>query len=137
MKISSPLTRVKRSAAELFELASDCQNLAYYMPSEQVKDFSATEDTCTFTIENIAKVSLKILEKTPFTYIRYIAENDKNIPLFLELKMNTVSEEETDVEVELDIDLPIFLKPMLQTPLKRFVETLSEKIKTDAEKNKL
>jgi len=136
MKITSPQTRVHLSAAKLFELASNCQNLARYMP-EQVKDFSATEDTCTFTIENIAKVTLKILEKTPFTYIRYTAENDRNIPLFLELKLNAVSENETDVEAELDIDLPIFLKPMLQKPLKRFVEALSEKIKIDAEKNEL
>jgi hypothetical protein len=136
MKIPSPQKRVNLPAAKLFELASNCQNLARYMP-EQVKDFSATEDTCTFTIENIAKVMLKILDKTPFTYIRYAAENDKNIPLFLEMKLSAVSENETDVEVELDIDLPIFLKPMLQIPLKRFVEALSEKIKIDAEKNEL
>jgi len=136
MKISSPQTRVNLSAAKLFELAGNCQNLARYMP-EEVKDFSATEDTCTFTVENITKVTLKILDKTPFTYIRYAAENDQNIPLFLTLKLNAISENETDVEAELDIDLPVFLKPLLQAPLKRFVETLSEKIKTDAEKNKL
>ncbi|MCL2290878.1 MAG: hypothetical protein FWC34_09300 [Bacteroidetes bacterium] len=136
MKITSPLTRVNLPAAKLFELASNCQNLARYMP-EQVKDFSATEESCTFTIENIAKVTLKILEKIPFTYIRYTAENDRNIPLFLELKLNSVSENETDVEAEIDIDVPIFLKPMLQKPLKRFVEALSEKIKIDAEKNEL
>jgi len=124
---------VNLSAAKLFELAGSCQNLARYL-SEQVKDFSATEDTCTFTIENIATVTLKILEKTPFTYIRYVADNDKNIPLFLELKLSAVSENETDIEAEMDIDLPIFLKPMLQAPLKRFVEALSEKIKTDVEK---
>jgi len=133
MKISSPQTRVNLSAAKLFELAGNCQTLARYMP-EQVKDFSATEDTCTFTVENITKVTLKILDKTPFTYIRYAAANDQNIPLFLELKLSVVSENETDVEAELDIDVPIFFKPLLQAPLQRFVETLSEKIKNDAEK---
>jgi len=136
MKISSPPTRVKLPAAKLFELAGNCQNMARYMP-EQVKDFNATEDTCSFTIENMAKVTLKILEKSPFTYIRYTAENDRNIPLFLELKMNAVAENETDVEVEIDMDIPMFLKPMLQKPLRHFVEALSEKIKTDAEKNEL
>jgi hypothetical protein len=133
MKISSPQTRVNISAAKLFELAGNCQNLARYMP-EEVKDFIATENTCSFTIENIAKVTLTILDKTPFTYIRYKADNDRNIPLFLDLKLNAVSENETDVDVELDIDIPFFLKPIIQKPLQRFVEELSKKIKIDAEK---
>ena len=136
MKITTPITRVNLSAAKLFEKAGNCQNLAQYM-SEQVKDFSATENSCSFTVENIAKVTLKILDKTPSTFIRYIAENEKNIPLLLELKFNEVSENKTDIEVDLDIEIPFFLKPMLEKPLQRFVEELSKKIKIDAEKTEL
>jgi len=134
MKITSPQTRVKLPAAKLFELAGNLQNFTRYM-SDQVKDIIATEDTCTFTIENLAKITLKILEKTPFSQIRYGAENDKNIPLFLTLNYTIVSENETDVEVEIDMDIPIFLKPLVQKPLEHFVKTLSEKIKSEAEKN--
>jgi len=134
MKITNPPTRVKLPAQKLFELAGNLQNFTRYM-SEQVKDINATEDTCTFTIENLAKITLKILEKTPFSQIRYGAENDKNIPLFLTLNYTAVSENETDVEVEIDMDIPIFLKPLVQKPLEHFVKTLSEKIKSEAEKN--
>ena len=132
MKISSPQTRVNIAAAKLFELTGNCQNLARYLP-EQVKEFSATEDSCTFTIENVAKVTLTILEKTPFTFIRYKAENDKNIPIFLALNYTAVAENETDVSADLDVEIPFFLKPVIQKPLQRFVEELSKKIKTDAE----
>jgi hypothetical protein len=133
MKISNPNTRVNLPADKLFELSSNLQNFTRYM-SDQVKDINATEDSCSFTMDNIAKITLKILEKTPFTQIRFVAENDKNIPLFLTLNYTTVSENETDVEVDLDIDLPLFLKPLVQKPLEHFVVTLSEKIKTEAEK---
>jgi hypothetical protein len=136
MKISSPKTRISQPASKLFEMASNLQNFSHYM-SDQVKDINITEDTCTFTIENIAKITLKILEKTPFIQIRYVAENDKNIPLFLTLNYTAVSENETEVEVEMDIDIPIFIKPLIQKPLEYFVETLSEKIKNEAEKNNL
>jgi hypothetical protein len=136
MKIPSPKTRINQPASKLFELAGNLQNFTRYM-SDQVKDINATEDSCSFTIENIAKITLKILDKTPFTQIRFVAENDKNIPLFLTLNYTAVSENETDVIADLDIDIPIFLKPMVQKPLERFVETLSEKIKTEAEKNNL
>ena len=132
MNFTTPKTRVNLPAAKLFEMTGNCRNIAHYM-SEQAKDISATEDTCTFTIENIAKVCLKILEKKPFTNVRFSAENDKNIPLFLTLNYSIISENETDVEVDLDIDIPIFLKPVLQKPLQRFIETLSEKIKNAAE----
>jgi hypothetical protein len=136
MKITSPITRVKLPAAKLFEMAGNCQNLSRYLPQE-IKDFTATEDFCTFTIENITKVTLKILDKIPYTFLRYTAENDKSIPLFLELKINTIDENETDVEVNLDVDIPFFLKSMIEKPLQRFVTELSNRIKTDTETNAL
>ena len=136
MKINNPKTRVNLPASKLFGMAGNLQNFTQYM-SDQVHDITVTEDSCSFTIENLAQITLKILDKTPFTQIRYAAENDKNIPLFLTLNYTAVSENETDVEVEIDMDIPIFLKPLVQKPLERFVETLSQKIKTEVEKTLL
>jgi len=136
MKITSPQTRVNLPASKLFEMAGNLRNFTCYM-SDQVKDINVSKDTCTFTIENLAQITLKILEKTPFNQIRYVAENSQNIPLFLTLNYAAVSENETEVEVEIDMDIPIFLKPVVQKPLENFVKTLSEKIKTEAEKNEL
>jgi hypothetical protein len=132
MNILSPKTRVNLPAEKLFEMSSDGRNFARYFTG-QVKDIEATEERCCFTVENVAKITLKILEKTPYSSIRFTAENDKNIPFFLTLNYSKISENETDVEVEMDIDLPLFLKPVLQKPLQRFIDTLSEKIKTNAE----
>ena len=134
MKINSPQTRINLPASKLFEMAGDLQNFSRYM-SDQVKIRNAAEDYCSFTIENIAEITLKLLEKTPFTQIRFVAENTQNIPLFLTLCFTAVSENETDVIADLDIEIPIFLKPLLQKPLEHFVKTISEKIKTEAEKN--
>jgi len=136
MNFTTPKTRVNLPAAKLFEMTGNCRNIAHYI-SEQAKDISATDDTCSFTVENTAKVCLRILEKTPFTTVRFSAENDKNIPFFLTLNYTIISENETDVGVDLDIDIPIFLKPIIQKPLERFVNELSEKIKINAEKNAL
>jgi hypothetical protein len=77
------------------------------------------------------------LDKTPFKIVRFVAENDKNIPLFLTLNYMPVADNETDMEILLDIDFPIFLKPIIQKPLERFVNELSEKIQMNAEKNEL
>jgi len=133
MKITSPITRINFSAPKIFELAGNLQNFPHYM-SDQVKDITATADSCSFTVENIAAITLKILEKTPFSKIRFAAENDKNIPLFLTLNINAVSENETDVTADMDIEIPVFLKPLVQKPLERFLETLSQKFKTEVEK---
>ena len=132
MNISTAPTRVNLSAEKLFNLSGNCQNFVRFLDN-QAKDINATEDTCSFTVENIAKITLKILEKTPFTSIRFAAENDKNIPFFLTLNFAKITEKETDIIINLDIDIPIFLKPVLQTPLQRFMNILSEKIKNNAE----
>ena len=132
MNITSPKTRVSLPAAKLFEMTGNCRNFARYL-SNGANNVQATEDSCSFTIENVAKITLKILEKTPFASIRFVAENDKNIPLFITLHYTSISENETEVEAMLDIDIPIFLKPLVQKPLENFIKTLSEKIKTEAE----
>jgi len=134
MKIPGIQKRVKRPASELFEMTSNCQNFVAYFP-DQVKDVSATENSCSFTIENMAKITLKILDKTPFSSVRFKAENDKNIPLFLTLNYTAISCDETDINADVDVEIPIFLKPLLQKPLEDFVNMLSEKIKINAEKN--
>jgi len=133
MKIYSPQIRVNRPIEKIFELSGNCQNFAHLL-SDHAKDITTYQDTCSFTIENIAKITLKILEANPFTTIHFEAENDKNIPLFIQLNYTKISENETDIVADMDIDLPIFLKPVLQTPLQRFINTISEKIKTEAEK---
>jgi len=133
MEISGTKKRINLPAVTLFEKANDFRNFSDYL-TDEVKVIATNEDSCTFAIENIATITMKIVEKTPFTLIRFIAENDKNIPFFITLNFTEISENETDVEVVLDIDVPIFLKPVLQSPLQRFVNTLSEKISLSAEK---
>lgn len=133
MKIqSNPLT-ANCSAEKLFGITNNCEIFANYLP-EQVKNFSATENSCTFTIENLATVTLQILEKNPFNFIRYSAENDKNIPLFLDLNFDQLSENETNILIELDVNVPIFLRPLVEKPFTQFVELLAQKIKFAAEK---
>jgi len=134
MKITSLQTRVNIPASKLFEQTGNFQNFVHYF-NDQVKDIDIDENACSITIENMARITLKILERKPFTQIRFVAENDKNIPLFLSLNYTFVSENETDVVVEMDIEIPVFLRPLIQKPLERFVETLSNKIKTEVENN--
>ena len=136
MEIIGTGTRVNLSAEKLFELTTNCQNFPRFL-SDQAKEINATEDSCTFSVENIAQITLKILEKTPFSKVRFVAENDKNIPFFLSLKFMKVSENETDVELNMEIELPLFLRPVLQRPLQRFMDTLSEKIKIEVEKSEI
>jgi len=132
MIISSPKTIVKISDTKLFALAGNCKNFSQYIP-EEVKDFCTTEDSCSFTIENISRITLTILERIPYSYICYKADNDKNIPLYIKIKLESVSENETNLEIELNLEVPVFLKPLIQKPLQRFVEELSKKIKLNTE----
>jgi len=112
MTITSPKTRVNLPASKLFEWSGNCQNFAHFL-GDQAKDVNATEDTCSFTVENIAKINLKLLEKTQ-NKVRFVAENDKNIPLFIDFNYTATFENETEIEAVLDIDIPIFLKPLAE-----------------------
>jgi len=58
MKIPGIKTRVKSSAAKLFEMTSNCQNFVAYFP-DQVKDVSVTENSCSFITANTIPYSSK------------------------------------------------------------------------------
>ena len=74
-KIESEKVEIANSAEKIFAYLSDFNNFKALMPS-QVTNWTSTSEECSFTINGMATIGMKIIEKTPFTKIT-ISSNGK------------------------------------------------------------
>lgn len=133
MKFSSSEQSLNSSVERVFNLCGNYKNLCTYLPP-QVTNFEANEDSCTFTIQNMVKVTLSVAEKVEFERIVYVASNDKNIPISLSFFFKKIDENCSTLKIEMELEVPIFLRPMVNEPLEKFIQLMSEKIKMEVEK---
>ena len=121
----SPEIIVNKSAENLFDKISDLNNLKKIMPSE-VKDFESTETSCTFKMQGLPKVTLKITEKIKFSKISLTAV-DSQIPFSMDCFINEKGEQ-CQAMLEINAEINFMMKMMLEKPLNNFLNLLASRM---------
>ena len=123
----SPEATTSISAKKFFIRFSNLNNLKDFLPKE-IKEFKSNEDSCSFKISQLPKISLKIIEKTEYSVIK-LQSKDKKIFFDLNCKIK----EDTDknkckVTLGIDIKLNFMTKIMIEKPLNQFLHKLANQI---------
>src|SRR4051812_5770061 len=115
-KIESAKTEINKPAAEVFAWLSDFNNFQKLMPP-QVSNWTSTTDECSFTINGMATIGMKIIEKTPNTNIK-ISSNGK-VPFNFELQVFLEEKESNKCNGQLvfTAELNPMIKMMVEKPL--------------------
>lgn len=115
-------------AEKIFTFLSDFNNFKALMPP-QVTNWESTADTCSFTINNMATVGMKVLSKEPHSKI-HIGSDGGKLPFSFTLDVLITANDDTSSVGQLvfDADIPIFLRPMVEGPLKNFFNMLAAKM---------
>lgn len=118
----------QQSAEKIFNFLSDFNNFKTLMPP-QVTNWQSTSDTCTFTINNMATVGMKIESKTPHSKIHIISDGGK-VPFSftLDVLLTPLNDSNCTGQLVFDADIPIFLRPMVEGPLGNFFNLLAKKM---------
>lgn len=118
---------VNASSGKLFDFLSDFTNFENLMP-EQIKNWKADEDTCSFTIEGMADLSMRIAAKTPNKNIHIVAEGKNPLDYTLDCFLFDKGENESQVEIVFNAELNPFIKAVASRPLQNFVDMLARKL---------
>lgn len=132
MQIRSEQTLIQCSDEKIYQLVSNCSHFGKYLPPD-ITDFEATEDYCKFSMKNIADFKIEIVQKNPFNLVRFQVLNDKNIPITLSIHIEKDSSN-SKLWIDLNAEIPFILQGMVKSPLQKFVDILSERIKMESEK---
>ena len=127
LTIESNKVNVNHSAQEVFDFIVDLNNLEKLMPPERVEYWKSTDTTCRFGIKNLASIGMKHLELISPNKI--VLESDGKNPFTFKLNI-FIKEVNDSVEsyFEFEGDVNMFMKAMVQKPLKQFFDTLAENL---------
>lgn len=126
--IESEKTEIQKPVAEVFGFLSNFNNFQKLMPP-QVTNWSSTEEECTFTISGMATIGMKIVEKTPVTYLKITSNGKVPFSFFLHIKLEETGPAACRGQLVFEAELNPMLKMMAEKPLINFVNLLSGKLK--------
>ncbi len=118
---------VNTSCETVFSFLGDFRNFEDLLP-DRVSNWKADESTCSFTIEGLADLSMRIDGKYPCSNIHIVSEGKNPVDFELDYFFYKTDEESCSVSIVFKVDLNPFMKSVASGPLQHFVELLGEKL---------
>lgn len=127
-KLESEKVDISNSAQNVFNFLTDFNNFQKLMPP-QVTNWQSNTDECSFVINGMATIGMKIIEKNPHSLIT-ISSNGK-VPFEFKLFILITEKDATNCvgQINFESDLNPMLKMMVEKPLGNFFNLLAQKMK--------
>ena len=126
-KFESEQVVLQSPCEKVFEFLSDFRNLESLMP-EQVNNWQATEDDCSFTIQGVADLSMEVASRSAGRNIHIVSRKGNPVAYSLDYFFRT-KDNGCEVYVLLEADLNPFLKSIASRPLQSLVNVIAERLK--------
>jgi len=124
----STVKTAPHAAATIFAFVSDFTQFEHLIPKDKVKNWESTQESCRFTVDPIGELGLKIIEKEPFTTVKFTAEGKTPFNFFLWIQLKEENEQLTHIKVTIKADMNPMIKMVASGPVKKFIDTLAEGI---------
>lgn len=119
---------INRTAADIYGFLSDFTNFEHLMP-EQITNWQATENNCSFTIQGMADVAMRMEEKIPDRKIFVVSEGKVPFEFNMTFNMNEENENSTKVDLMIDASINPMMVMMVKRPLSNLVNIMVDKLK--------
>jgi len=131
--IESNKENIKAKAEDIYNFLGNMNNFTALMPP-QIENWQATEDSCSFRVNGMADIGLKIIEKISFNKI--VISSDGNTPVSFTMLMHidAIADDESMFQIVFLSDMNSFMAMMVSKPLSNFVNILAQKLKEYFEK---
>ncbi len=93
---------------------------------EQVVDWKATSEECSFTIKGMTVLGMKFKQKLPNSLLEI--ERNGKAPVDFTLRCMISGDKPCDVKLEFDAELNPMLKMLAERPLTNFLNMLAAKL---------
>ena len=127
LTIESTKVDVDKTAQEVYDFLIDLNNLEKLIPQDRIEYWKSTNSTCRFGIKNLSSIGMKVKDSTENSQI--ILESDGKNPFDFTLTIFITESENMIISYFVfDGDVNMFMKAMVQKPLKQFFDTLAENL---------
>ena len=126
MNIESKKVSVAKSSEEVYAFLTDLINYKQLMP-ENTEKFEIDGESFVFGLKGMPEIRLVMQEKTPSSQVILGAASSK-IPFTLSLSIDTISENNSEVQLFFKGEFNPMISMMVKNPLTKFIETLATNI---------
>ncbi len=127
-KFESRIGKLNTSAEKAFEFLSDFRNFNQFIPEDKVKEWEASAEQCSFTVDGIGKAGLKIIEKVPYKLVKITGNSTADLEFFFWIQIKEIAEKDTRIKLTVKADLNPVMKMIAAKPLKSFVNLMVDKV---------
>jgi ribosome-associated toxin RatA of RatAB toxin-antitoxin module len=127
MTIIESSTVVNKPVSKVYAFLSDMNNHQQLMP-ENIYNWTSTTDEARFTIQNMAKLALKVSSRTPNQEITVIPAEDAPFALELKWTVSAVSANETKAALTISAELNMMMKMLASGPLQKLADFQTNKL---------
>ena len=130
-KYESSIKAVKASVEAVYALVSDLSRVGGALsPQEFAKDVESTADECSFTVDKLGRVGVRVEERMPCSQVKYAlkAQMPLGVNLYIQIQEAPRQDEgpESRVKVTLTADIPMMLKPLVGSKLQDLVDRVAD-----------
>src|SRR4051812_39095321 len=120
MTVFKSNTSINKPINEVYNFLADFNNHQKLMP-ENIQEWVSTTDEANFSIQNMAKLSLRIDNRIPDQEIKIVPASKP--PFDLELKWSLFfNNDHTDVLFTINADLSMMMKMLASGPLQKLAD---------------
>lgn len=127
MFVESKSVKIESEASVVFNMLNNCSNIGTYLPSSQ--NFVATAKQCSFTIEGVGNLEMQIVEEIEFSKIVYLLTSayvSGDVKMTFDI---STADDGVYLKALVDVEVPFFMAQMIKSPIQKFVDVLTEKVK--------
>lgn len=126
-------TEVQALDAKIFGFLADFNNFKQLLPPE-VSNWKSDTETCSFTVQNMASLTLAMDVKTPNNLIIMKSVGANLFEFNIQTTIAFVDENKSLVQIILNADLNPMMAMLASRPLENLVKLIAEKLKEYMEK---
>lgn len=128
MIIESDKVVVNATPATITEFLTNAENLFELLPQDNISDFKADANQCTFKVKGGFEISLA--QDGTSTNAVHLKSGDKTpFPFKLNVNLKELSATETEGNIVFDGEVNMFMKMLVEKPLGSLFNYMSRKLK--------
>ncbi|MBT3173286.1 MAG: hypothetical protein HN336_00430 [Lentimicrobiaceae bacterium] len=133
MIIEGKPAKINHSIDRVYDFLTNFNNFEPLMP-EQITNWKSDNNSCSFTIQGMADISLTFGEKVPKSFVKLVPLG--KVPFSFSLGLKIIEDNDsTIVKIEVDADLNPMMAMMAKRPLENLVNVMASNINEALEKN--
>ncbi|NOZ47226.1 MAG: SRPBCC family protein [Chlorobi bacterium] len=128
LKIESKIGQLHKTSEEVYSFLSDFNNFSNLIPADKIKDWQATEDSCSFKVEKAGKIGLQIIEKDPPSLIKISGTEEVPYKFNFWIQLKELNEADTRIKITVNAKLNPIIRAAAKNPLQKFIDSAVDKL---------